>query len=634
MELIERIGSGAYGEVWRARNLATGAARAVKIVFRSTFSDERPFNREFEGIRKFEAISHTHPSQLALFQVGRNDAVGYFYYVMELADSVSASGPYRARTLRGDLEGGRLEAARVLEIALSLTEALAHLHASGLIHRDVKPSNIIFVNGRPKLADIGLVTDASDSRSIVGTEGYLPLEGPGTPAADIFALGKVLYEALTGQDRRQFPQLPTELREWPDAHLVFELNEILLKACAPNARERYSSADAMLADLKLLDAGKSVKRRRSLQRGWAWTWKAAAVMMVFSAAILLTKDRRARPTDGNRLSASSFERSGTTNLEAWKALERGGKLGVHYDASGFQGSIQEYEQAVALDPNYTEAWVRLAMALNLSVEKGLILGPQALQRAVFCSQMALKLDSKNAAALECLATSGLGLDYDFGRAEPLLRKAAELAPRSVSIRHNLAVKLWYYGRFDEAEMIFNQVLRNDPALGAANGNLGLIYASRHRLADAAQSLDTCIRLEPNWPLFRFERAEILWIMDRRTEAMGDWLASVEKDGYPSLSREDAATLNTASRQSRPEQFLLKFIELLERRRAEGKFVSAYDLARLHAHAGNKTRALDYLELAVDEHRLFTLSAKVHIALQVFQNEPRYHAVLRQFKLEK
>src|ERR1051325_3872515 len=90
-ELLERIGAGPYGEVWLARNVATGFRRAVKVVNRSSFEDERPFDREFEGIKKFDAVSRTHPSQLALFHVGRNDAAGYFYYVMELADEIGTS---------------------------------------------------------------------------------------------------------------------------------------------------------------------------------------------------------------------------------------------------------------------------------------------------------------------------------------------------------------------------------------------------------------------------------------------------------------------------------------------------------------------------------------------------------------
>lgn len=252
----------------------------------------------------------------------------------------------------------------------------------------------------------------------------------------------------------------------------------------------------------------------------------------------------------------------------------------------------------------------LATTLNLSVEKGLIPGRQALERALFCAQTALKLDPMNAVAWEWLATASLGIDYDFARAEPLFRKSVEISSPNAGFRHNLAVRLWYLGRFDEAEKIFKQLLGDDPRVwGGANGNLGLVYASQRRLAESLQSLDTGIRLEPNWPLFRFERAEILWIMNRRTEAVADWLGFVEKDGCASLTQEDAATLNTASRQSQPEQFLLKFIELLEQRRAEGKFVSSYDLARLHVHAGNRTRALDYLELAVDEHRLFTVSVR-------------------------
>src|SRR5262245_53682756 len=84
-ELLRRIGRGAYGEVWLARNVM-GAWRAVKIVWRERFESGRPFDREFEGIRKFEPVSHRHDSQVDILHVGRNDDAGYFYYVMELAD--------------------------------------------------------------------------------------------------------------------------------------------------------------------------------------------------------------------------------------------------------------------------------------------------------------------------------------------------------------------------------------------------------------------------------------------------------------------------------------------------------------------------------------------------------------------
>src|SRR5262249_3420052 len=85
-EVLRRIGQGSYGDVWMARNIL-GELRAVKIVHRRSFEDDRPFQREFEGIQKFEPISRSHPSQLAILHVGRNEVDGYFYYVMELADN-------------------------------------------------------------------------------------------------------------------------------------------------------------------------------------------------------------------------------------------------------------------------------------------------------------------------------------------------------------------------------------------------------------------------------------------------------------------------------------------------------------------------------------------------------------------
>src|SRR5213595_1264498 len=87
-ELLRRIGGGSYGEVWLARNVL-GDYRAVKVIYRDRFEHDRPYDREFEGIQKFEPISRLHESQVDILHVGRNEQAGYFYYVMELADDAT-----------------------------------------------------------------------------------------------------------------------------------------------------------------------------------------------------------------------------------------------------------------------------------------------------------------------------------------------------------------------------------------------------------------------------------------------------------------------------------------------------------------------------------------------------------------
>lgn len=286
--LLRRIGQGSYGEVWLARSV-TGIWRAVKIVRRDAFAEERPFEREFEGIRTFQAVARGHEALINLLHVGRPEGGDFYYYVMELADDVERGSEvvpetYEPRTLAAELKlQSRLPCDRCLRLARELARALVHLHAAGLIHRDIKPSNIVAVNGTWRLADLGLVAEAGSSRSFVGTEGFVPSEGPGTPQADVYALGKVLYEALTGLDRKEFPRLPAEWNGWPDGRERQELNAIILQACDDAPQRRYRGAAELLEHLDLLQGGKSVRRLQHLERGWRWARIGLAVAILAAA---------------------------------------------------------------------------------------------------------------------------------------------------------------------------------------------------------------------------------------------------------------------------------------------------------------------------------------------------------------
>ena len=267
--LVRQIGKGAYGEVWLARNVL-GTYRAVKIVRRTTFEDDRPFDREFEGIQRFEPISRLHPGFVSILHVGRNEAARWFYYVMEIADDAAQQQQinpetYVARTLSQEVkQRGRLPLAECVQIGISLSAALAHLHRQGLVHRDIKPANIIYVHGTPRLADVGLVATVRDRASWVGTVGFIPKEGPGTPRADIFALGMVLYEIVVGQSVKNFPTLPPSVFDNSDGLRFSRFNSIILKACAADPRERYETADELQAALATLQERRSTQSEVSL----------------------------------------------------------------------------------------------------------------------------------------------------------------------------------------------------------------------------------------------------------------------------------------------------------------------------------------------------------------------------------
>jgi eukaryotic-like serine/threonine-protein kinase len=233
----------------------TGTLRAVKVIWREDYDHPEGFEREFEALKRYEPISRKHPGLVPVLQIGRSDSGGFYYYVMELADDLERGREfdpdrYIPHTLTAQMRRDkRIKPSECVKFGANVAEGLQHLHENKLIHRDVKPSNLVFIDGVCRLADIGLVT-LLGQRTFVGTEGFVAPEGPGTPASDIFSLGMVLYEASTGKDRLDFPDLPsyretgTALQHWR------RLQNVVCMACAPKAGQRYDTAHEMALALR------------------------------------------------------------------------------------------------------------------------------------------------------------------------------------------------------------------------------------------------------------------------------------------------------------------------------------------------------------------------------------------------
>jgi serine/threonine protein kinase len=618
-ELLRRIGRGSYGEVWLARSKATGVLRAAKIVWRHTFEDERPFQREFEGIQRFERISREHPSQLSLFHIGRNEPEGYFYYVMELADDVQGQNGidcYSPRTLRSELQHGRLASERVIEIALLLTEALFHLHGNGLVHRDVKPSNVIFVNGRPKLADIGLVTDASDAHSIVGTEGYLPPEGPGTPHADIFALGKVLYEAATGLDRRQFPKLPPDLRGWPEASQVLELNEILLKACATDPRQRYSGAESMLGELELLRNGKSVKRKRVWNRRWAFGRKAGAVGLVLVAILATAIPFLKKPPGRDQRSAIP---------EVNDLVDQGNYIGRAAVPDRLRQALTDYKKAVQLDPTSVPAQFGLfmvymdfgAMETDASAD---------LKREFRAAAARLMEIAPSCAESHAAAAATKWMDWHFRDAQNEARLSTQLPAASkegVPQAHlTYGFQLLQTGNPSDALREYQAAEQADPSRPGAHFCIGLPYFVWRRFDEALKYFQDAIDLEPRLFPAYLMRGQVF-------EAKGDFISAInEFEQHALIGGENEAatrlyynTLREAVRKGGAKGYWEKSLELALKTTPQ----DVYRIATLYASLGDKNTAYAWLRKACEK-KAFDQDLMVDLCWD--HNDPEFQKIAR------
>ena len=217
----------------------------------------------------------------------------------------------------------------------------------------MKPSNIVFIRGEAKLADIGLVAKHENSLSLVGAEGYMPPLGGATPQADLFALGKVLYEMSTGLDRLKCPRLPA-LATLParERRGILELNRVVLKACHQSPKNRYATAATLKVDLLLLQEGSSLRLRRQLKLALVTLAALVVVLgvaLVFQRTWLWARAQEAAAGHVRHIYEAIVERQGLRKsgwfIKNWNHLEQAAKLRWSDDLAEHAGAVMAGEDA-------------------------------------------------------------------------------------------------------------------------------------------------------------------------------------------------------------------------------------------------------------------------------------------------
>jgi thiol-disulfide isomerase/thioredoxin len=297
-EIIERLGKGGMGVVYRARQLGLNRTVALKMILNAEYAgddDRRRFQVEAEAIARLQ-----HPNVVTVHEVG--ECRGRPYFSLEHCGGGS---------LAQKLEAGPWEALPAAQLVETIARAIHAAHGVGIVHRDLKPGNILLKeDGTPKVADFGLARrldqqGKTQSGAIMGTPSYMSPEQAGGkskeigPASDVYALGAILYELLTGRPPfRAASDLDTVLQviggepvpvRRLQPKVPRDLETVCHKCLEKDPKKRYSSALALAEDLRRFQAGEPVTARpiRPWARGWRWCKRNPTVASL-GAALLLT----------------------------------------------------------------------------------------------------------------------------------------------------------------------------------------------------------------------------------------------------------------------------------------------------------------------------------------------------------
>ena len=342
-EILGELGRGGMGVVYKARHTKLNRLVALKMIL----SGEHAGAAEVDRFRReAEAIAHLqHPGIIQIHEIGDHD--GRPYLSLEFADGGS---------LQQQLAGTPQPVARAAQLTATLARAMAYAHQHGVVHRDLKPGNVLFAEGLPKITDFGLAKrlegndSVTRSGSILGTPSYMaPEQASGDvhatgPATDVYSLGAIMYEMLTGRPpfraastletiRQVVSEDPVPPRRL-QPRVPVDLETICLKCLRKETGQRFGSATALADDLDRFLGGQPIQARPASmwEKAWKWAKRRPAVAALTLLSLVLTAVGFGLVTwqwleaDGARRQAERAEQA--------KEVERVGAVAAREEAVG------------------------------------------------------------------------------------------------------------------------------------------------------------------------------------------------------------------------------------------------------------------------------------------------------------
>ncbi len=510
--VLRAIGRGGMGVVLAAEHSETGERAAVKCIpwagIASARSRER-FRREAQAVARLR-----HPGIVSVRDSGEQEGVPWL--ALELVDGEPLSAL-----------AGRVDARATARLGMSIADALAAAHAAGVVHRDLKPDNVLVrTDGEPVILDFGLAALAEDgtltsSGELLGTPRWMsPEQALGHAAdarADVHALGSILFELLAGsplRDEATRSQLlaavargatPRVARAIPGVDRG--LAAIVESALAWRPARRTPTAEAVRDDLDRWLAGKPVHARPlgALDRGIEFVVRRpvaastagasfVAIVALVAAAPTWLEQRAAREAARAALAADRAAFAWARDAEAPQPEAAEGSPAAEILAARAREREKDVEGAIRL---LTAASQRLPSSLAVADERArLLVAARRNAEAIDECERALALAPEDAELWHRLSRSLLR-ETRNEEAEAAARKADAFAtPPDPTIRNTLAATLDALGRGDEAREVLRGVVETWPDRPAAHYNLAFSLDRAMRPAEALPHYRRCIELDP------------------------------------------------------------------------------------------------------------------------------------------